>query len=526
MQPSKPARVRRALIPSTLLKRLVALLLAVASVSPARAEFLPSPEQLALPSEQALFSDMIGQLGKSDLSDSKVVLTVLDATLEKLREPTMLRGFVQFSRAGPLIDLNRNAEALDAIEESIRLLPDFSGPLILAAWTYSYSERPGQGADYLLRASQIDPESARKIDDYEVDNLLMRLRNVRDERRVRAVSERLLEIGWLGTNVSSRSKLALESIRRRMAEGDVAGARALVPKLIVPRHSRTLLVSNAYRDIWPDVEKWTGPMLQRQWSIYLTEVRARWTASQSTDALQYYSQALLAAGHDDATIHQILPRFSQKIDVEEDIELVFVAGGVAGALARKGRWQDVEALYLQAEKLWPLGSNALALNITANRAKWMLFRGSFSDALKLMDAAIADARKWGPEVNSDALAAMHHYRACMLHELGREQEAGVSAALTLAASRPDNSAYLHLCMGNYESARKILITALSNEDTKDDVIGFVQKSDEPPEQSEYGRKSRQRVNALREDPVLLAEVAKHGRVLPYSLNEGAPPEKK
>ena len=94
-------------------------LLAMALVAPAaRAELLPSPEAMVLPSDQPAFNDMMSQLTSRDELDSKSLLAALDVALAKLREPTKLRGFIQFSRSSALLEQDRTAEALDAIEES------------------------------------------------------------------------------------------------------------------------------------------------------------------------------------------------------------------------------------------------------------------------------------------------------------------------------------------------------------------------------------------------------------------------
>lgn len=504
-------------------KLLVTLSVALLAATPAPADLLPAPDQFLVANDQAAFAELVQQLSKVDPADLKAMLAVFDTTLAKLGEPTKLRGMVQYSRASALVNEGRYPEAQAAAEESIRLLPGYSGPLIQAAWIYSYAGRASQGADYLLRASQQDPATVREVDDYELGSLLLRLKNDGDHRRVATISERLLEIGWLGTNVSSRSGLALEAIQHRISQGDIGGARALVPNLLVPQHSRTLLAGNAYKAIWPDVEKWTGPKLARQWALYLAEARARWVTSQSLEDLKEYSQALLTAGHDQTVIREVMQQFQKPLK-DEDFDLIFVAAGLAGALARSGQWEEIDALYANAEKAWPLGSSAVALNITANRARWLLWRGSYAEALKLMDSAIADARGRGAEVNSDALATMHHYRACMLHELGREEEALASAAAAAMPLRPENTATMHLCMDNAAQARQVLIEGLSNEASRDNVLAFVQKAEERPVQSHYGSKMSARISALRTDPELLSRVAEHGRILPYTLAEGSPPE--
>jgi tetratricopeptide (TPR) repeat protein len=481
---------------------------------------LPLPEEIVEPRERLIFSTLFTEVSRS--GDSAEALASLDETLTRLPEPTKLRGLVQSYRAAVLLDLHKFQAAIDAIEESIRLLPGYSGPLITAASIYAYANQPGRGADYLLRASRVDPATVSLVDDYEVNNILRRLSVAREERRVEALSDRLLEIGWVGSNLGSRSVLAREAIDRRLSDARQDAARQLVPKLLVPAHSYSLLYNNRYKAIWADVETWSGPRLEKQWSIYLAEARERWRASKDVSAAGDYTGALASAGHDKTIIREILPLFSRKLDEHEDHDLIFVVSPVAGALARQGRWRDIEILYERVEKVWPLGSQANALNIAGNRAKYLLTAGKAQQALQRIDAVIADARKW--EVNADAVASMHHNRACMLHELGRKSEASVAAALAAAVQYPASVAGLHLCLENPQAARQALLLGLQDEVHRDDVLWFLQKSDERIAASDYARKMNARIQALKGDPEILKEAAKYGRILSFAANEAAPAE--
>lgn len=490
--------------------------------APLRAEFLPPPDKIALPQERALFNSTLSRVLDKPNVDA-AALPVLDEALAKLGEPTKLRGFVQFLRAGALAHQNKPA-ALEAIDESVRLLPGYSGPLLGASNIYAYSDRPAQAADYLMRASQIDPDIVRQIDEYEINNIFHRLSFRQDDRRARLLSERLLELGWLGESLGSRSNLARRAIEARMSEGDTNGARRLIPKLLLPAHSMSLLMDNEYRDLWSDIERWAGAELEKQWPIFLSEAREKWAASRDPAAAKSYAQALAAAGHYDTLIKEMLPLFSKPLNAEEDYDLIFAAATLADALARKGRWVELETMFDRASKVWPLGGDANALNLAANRARYMFYRGKTAEALAVMDTAIADAARWQGQVNGDALAAMHRYRACMLHKLGKGDEAAVSRAIAADLLGPSSRAELFLCLDQIEAARSVLIKALADEKSRDSVIAFVQKSDVPPMQSDYGRAIEERHAALRSDPKLLAEVAKYGRVLPFTLSQGAPPE--
>jgi tetratricopeptide (TPR) repeat protein len=482
-------------------------------------KFLPRAETMALPQERRVFAQLLEKT--ADARDATAALPGLDAALAQLPEPTRFRGFVQLQRATAFDEMEDFPKAALAIEESIRLLAGYSAPLIMAASIYSYANQPAKSADYLLRAAELDPATVRTIDDYEIDGIFHRLSAARDERRAFALSERLLAIGWVGTRLGAQSSLAGRAIERRVRDGDLPGARALVPKLLVPGHSYMILSSRDYSPLWEGVERWAGPRLERQWALYLQEARARWTASKDVATVLDYSGALLAAGHYDTVIREILPIYSGKIDPREDEDLIFALTGVANALARKGRWQDADALFQRAEKIWPLKWGANAINIPGNRGRYLLFAGGPADALPYLDIALAEGHRVG--VNHDAVAAMHYYRACALHQLGRAADASFSVAAALSMTSAANAALLHLCMGNDKAARQALLDGFKNPIERDSAIAFFQLS-EPALPSEYSRQSRLRAHALKHDPALRAELEKYGRILPFRIDEGAPRE--
>lgn len=486
--------------------------------------FLPLPENLAPPSELPFLTDMVRQLSLVDGDKPVAIIEILDASLQRLNEPTQLRGFVQFLRAQSLVAENKGPAAIEAIEDSIRLLPGYSGPLITAASVYAYADRPQQAADYLIRASNDDPDSTREIDSYEISNLIHRLRAVGDNRRLGLLSDRLIEIKWLGSDLGSRSALVRDAIEHHMADDDIVGARKLVPNLILPAHSRDLLAELAYQPIWADIEQWAGPILDRQWGIYLREARSRWTASKDPETMSDYIDALVAAGHDDTLLREFLPLFLAKLDERKDEPLLFEVSKVAAALGRKGRWAEADALLEHAQQTWSLEGSANALNIAANRARYLLMAGRFQESLAKMDEAIAAARKWGPEVNFDALAAMHHYRACALHRLGRGGEMGVSMGIALAGEHAGAVANLYLCMSDLRAARNVLLKGLKIEPNRKSVIDFMQQPDSKPFQSPFAIALYKEGESLRRDPAILAALALYGRVLPYPPNDGAPPE--
>jgi tetratricopeptide (TPR) repeat protein len=485
------------------------------------AELLPRPERLSgtEPMLREIADMLVGGEG-----DPRVRLERLDAMLRQLREPNETRGLVQYIRAVHLQRLGRGPEAREAIEESMRLLPGYSGPLFLAFDIDAFADRPASAADFFIRASEIDPELARRVPSYDVENLIHRLSAQDDPRRLGRLAERLVEINWTGDDLPLRSQVALEAIRSRMRAGDAEAAKALVPRLVAPGHLRSLLIDNRYRALWQDLDAWGGSRQERQWRIYLGELRARFESSGGPDAAGDYADALRAANHHRTIVQVIAPLFERPLDRLRDYDLLWVAVIVGDSLARLGRWAEIEQLFERAGRTWPLGLDANALNIAGNRARFLLYSGRPAESAAALDRVIAEAEGYGGQVSAHALATMHLHRACALHEAGRDHATIQSAANVLGLGDPLLAVSLHLCFDRLDAARAALLRALEDETKRIAAIQYMQPSDAPPMQSAYGRMMAARGEALRRDPVLLREVARHGRVLPYAPSAGAPPE--
>lgn len=490
--------------------------------APAAADPLPRPEQIALPQERLALQHLSALF--SGPADATIhPLAALDRILAETHGPSALRGEVQFFRAIALMDDNRGSDAAAAIEESIRLLPTYSGPLILAVSIEAYNGRPGVGGDDLLRAIALDPESVRQFDDHELLNLIDRLRQQHDDRRIRLIAERLFATGWHGDDLRLRSSLARDLIKARMAEGDVAGARAALPHLAFPPHARDLLIGIAYRSLWPDIEAWAGPLQQAQWLSYLSETRARWQASHDPAQAQPYVEALAAAGHDRTMVRDMLPLLMGPLDRERDYQLIWVVPRVATALSILGRWDEADALFAHMLTVWPFGSDANALNFTANRARILLFRGRNQDALDLIERTIADAGRRGGIVSQAPLAGMHFVRACALHRLGRDAETMSSVAIA-ANGEVHTAVSTYLCLERAEAARTLLIDAIGQERLRGEVANFLQPADDRHDHEALSLSLTAGREALRRDPALLRAIAPFSRILAYSARAGAPAE--
>ena len=507
--------------------RLSAALGCLLHAAPAAA--LPrSVQELAEPQEREVADTMLAPMLRAGIGEGEAAvmkaMATLDAALARLPRPTRLRGFVQMLRAQGLMSANRPAAARAAADESVRLLPESGSPLLVSAIVAAYSGDSARAADDLLSASRLDPGALGDADAYEIENIIDRLDVDDEEGRLHALAERLLDIGWIGGRVETRSNLAMRAIAGQIGRGDEAAALANVARLIVPRHARLLLIDNRYRALWPEIERRGGIRLEKMWQLYISEAAARFRGDQRPDSRRSYVRARAAANHHDALVAEILPLLSGPLDADRDVDLIEIAPYVARALARRGQWEEADAIFERMLRTWPLGSMANAITLALNRAILVYMRGGAREGAAAIDAVMADARNWGGQVNKSVWGAMHHARACALHLVGEAASAAASRNIAAASESVDDVADLHLCFGDFEAARAALLGGLEEETQRIDVIAYVQPMADVPLPSAWARELADRRRRLAADPLVLAAVARHGRVLPFSLSAGAPPE--
>ncbi|NJC04918.1 tetratricopeptide (TPR) repeat protein [Sphingomonas kaistensis] len=451
-------------------------------------------------------------------------ISELDRFLTELPGPTKGRGMVQMMRGGVLAALKRDGEAQLALQESIRLLPEHSGPLFAAADVMTFSQNPGAAADFFIRASRIDPELAAQRTSYDVFNIIGRTRVAGDEQRRESLINRLIEINWVGDTLDGRSALVRDAILLKLQRKDVSGARGLVSELLSPRDQYTLLAQKAAEPIWSDIEAWSGPKLEKQWPVYLREAKRRFEASSDPQDAGDYLEALVAARKDRDAVAEMFPVFTADELGIKDHALLFKAAVLAGALARRGQFEEQDALYERLGKVWPLGSTTNALNLTANHARWLLVRGLHSRSLAMIEATIVAAKKAGDEVNGDALAGMYQTSACVLAKSGRTDEAEMAAALgALSASvAPAGVAKMYQCLGQHAKAKAVLLKALGADASRPATILALQPTNLPPAPTPFAEAEQKDWDRLRGDRDIVAAVRREGRVLGFAMGEGAP----
>jgi tetratricopeptide (TPR) repeat protein len=292
-----------------------------------------------------------------------------------------------------------------------------------------------------------------------------------------------------------------------------------VPRLIAPSSVAQLLTDKTYDALRDSASARAGPRFANLLPAYLARAEADGRNHAQGLGAGIYAAALAEAGADSTLITTFLPMFGKPLDRSRDAGLIFAASPLAGALARKGRWDEAMQVFATALSVWP-NDKAQALNLTGNRGRLLVLKGEFAAGLAQLDEVIAMAERLGGEVNDAALSAFHYHRACALHRLGRGREAAGSETL-IAKPRFANTEQnigLQICRGDASAAKRLLIQALEREDSREHALLLVQPSDERVAASAWAREARNAWEALRLDPAVRAAALRHGYILSEPVN--------
>lgn len=471
------------------------------------------------PEDRALLPEVAQVMGAREPG-----LPALDGLLAKLPRPTVLRAMVQTSRAVLLIGADRDREAVEAIEEAMRLAPGEAAPKLVASYIFTFTGNPRRAADLWLAASIQAPAIASQTDEYVLDALIGRLRDAAEGARADRLLARMDEIGMISASVNARSSAALARVRASMAEKAVDKAKALIPSLVNPFDLATLYINRQYEALWPAIESWAGPTLDRQFATYLAELRTAWQSTGDFSRGSDYAYPLRRAGANQAVVDIFLPQLdADRLEVDGDEGIRTLGPRVAAALIAVGRGEEAMALLRRLDTPAVSSSTAMRLNFSGNLAETQLMLGRAGDAVETTGAWLATARSRGAEVNQSARLGVLRVRACALIEAGRAAEA-VTETAEIVASRstnPGTALSLAACRGDQAGARELIYEQLRSDEGRSWAIAAVQPGSEP-EFTPYQRKIATFHAALRKDAGLRDAVNKVGRIMPNAIGATLP----
>ncbi|WP_143090096.1 hypothetical protein [Sphingomonas rubra] len=450
-------------------------------------------------------------------------LARLDAVLAKLPRPTPLRGMVQAARAAVFASKDRVGDAVTAVEEAMRLLPDDPRPKLLAVHILTFAGSPQRAADLWMQASRESPERARLSHHYVMSALTGRLLDLGDRERAERINARLGEIGFATSLAPERSSAALArtygEVRAKRDDLAIQSVTAIGD----PDDLLTLYVDRRYQALWPRIAEWATPTLDGQSRRYLEELRADWTAADDFDTATAYARQLASLGAYPAVVSLFLPMFDRIVPGEYREGTEFLTPVVARSLVKVGRPADARALLDKVAAAMPTNNGGSDLNILAARMMLDANQLGWAATLSRADAFLARAKQLGSSINSSATLQVRAMRACALAGLGRAGEAQEDTAGVLIAEAvmPGPAMQLHLCHRDAAMGRALIVRRLADERTRDWAMRFVQPI-KPDAFTPYEKLTEPVAEAIRSAPDVRAAVEKVGRILPQPVLESLP----
>lgn len=450
-------------------------------------------------------------------------IATLDALLARLPRPTPLRGMVQTMRAYVLGKGQDEAKAVVAIEEAMRLLPDDVQPKLIAVLIFTFSGAEVRAADLWLQASRDVPAAARTTDPYVLSALVGRLRDRGENERADRVEARMGEIGLAAGSADDRSSSALARTRDAVRRGDMAAAGESLTGITDPSDLATLYLDRGYAALWPRIADWAGARLELAHRRYLEELRRDWTPARGFTAAIPYARELSAAHAHPAVVGLFQPLFETPSKTATDPDRLQLAPVVARALDRMGRGSEARALLAAQAAATANDRTGNGLNIDGAYITLAAQNMDWQQVADRSTAFLAKAAGYGAGINASATIKVRSLRACALSRIGQADagRADAAAVLSAAAQMPEPALELHLCRGDADAARALLIDRLANPDRRGWALKYVQPVALPPD-TPLSREQAALAHSIRTAPDVVAAATAVGRILPEPLAAGVP----
>jgi hypothetical protein len=350
-----------------------------------------------------------------------------------------------------------------------------------------------------------------------VSSVAHAFRQASDKSSQWRLAEALVGLGWPGPDqVWLLDWQRLTAIDGRLAKGDVAGAKAYAADVTTPQPLARLLVGRKYDLLFePGLDR--GDAIRRALARYDGD-SARRLAAKPADLhlLLDRAQFLRGVGREEAALALLLPASSDMAKVEEGGEPAFwIVNEAAYALLALGRGDEAVALM---ERLVALGvdEHPALISMAINQGEILNGAGRHGEAAAHAERLFAQSEEWASDYGD---MWMWSIAACGHAEAGRPAAAAPWLDRLKAASASNESAHMRaqLCLGDLESAERLLVRRLEGDDGPDVLLKLQNYTLQLPAAGFY-RRLEERWMGLRERPAVAAALTRVGRILDLPLS--------
>lgn len=313
-------------------------------------------------------------------------------------------------------------------------------------------------------------------------------------------------------------EIAAVAVRPAVMAGDTHLAATLARDTASPGKLLNMLIDRDYAPIWPQLEEFAGPHMQKAFAANLQKQRERAAKKpDDLDALSELVEALTISG-DYAGAVQEAARIDHSSGATAHWSEAhgWVLNMEIKALDHSGRRAEADALSDRLGTINADKDHGWVVSFVINRADRLISQGRWREALPATELAVTVANKFGNSYAKESALANRFCAAAKVDpkraelaawwpEIAKGWKHNASSAITAA-----------LCVGNRAEARRLMVLALSEPDLRSNVLPGAQ----PVAFSLYGDFGADLPDPavlLVGDPALTKLFEKYGRILPKEL---------
>ena len=269
-----------------------------------------------------------------------------------------------------------------------------------------------------------------------------------------------------------QDEIAAVAVRPAVMAGDTHLAATLARDTASPGKLLNMLIDRDYAPIWPQLEEFAGPHMQRSIAANLQKQRERAAKNpDDLDALSELVDALTISGDYAGAVQA-----AAKIDHSPDATAHWTEadGWVLNieikALDRSGRRGEADAL---SDRLGTIGADkdhSWVVSFVINRADRLLSQGRWREALPASELAVTVANEFG---NGYAKESARVNRLCAADKIDPKRSELAAWWPEIAQGWRDNASgaiTAALCKGDRVEARRLLVLALADPDLRSNVL--------------------------------------------------------
>ena len=390
--------------------------------------------------------------------------------------------------------------------------PQSRAALLAVGYAALREHKLDRASEAYLAAVSGTPWLVEAIRDHEIDNLVGRLASRSDGDRLLQLGRTFFAAGWTRGSPSTRSYLASIVIQDDLRAGRTDHALGRLRDVTDPELLYALMADKRFAAIRPEIERSSGPRLEKRWLEYLNAYRDDWMTAGTGEAAEAYAFALQQANHHQVLVDQFLPRFVRGYNCWQDPVARRLAGYLVTSLTRLGRETKAQDVLRRAGAFGSSWSGPSPGSI-------LLSKGEYDRAAKVFELSLKGAEKLDNEISPETIVLTRARLACANHQRGMVAQLPATDLLSLSSRL-----WFALCVDDPSTARSLLLAAFANEDERLEALQWIQPFADPPVVGSFARTMNARVRALQTDPQVLAVAGQFGLVHDWTLESSAPPE--